>query len=146
MRSLSDFLERFRTVLAPPGSATGRVVPPTDVASRLRAELAPLFATIDEVEREATAVVEAGEAQAETLVIDAERRAAAVVAAAKDGAPEIRSRAGATRIREIDAEIDVTQAAARDEADRIGADSDAAVAVLVARVLACVKSQAGGSR
>ena len=146
MRSLSDFLERFRTVLAPPGSATGRVMPPTDVASRLRAELAPLLATIDEVEREATAVVEAGEAQAETLVIDAERRTAALVATAKDRAPEIRSLASATRIREIDAEIDATQATARDNADRIVAGSDAALAALVARVLACVESRAGGSR
>ena len=146
MRPLSDFLERFRTVLVPPGPSTGRVMPPANVASRLQAELAPLFGVIDEVETEGAALVDAGEAQAGSLIVEAERRAAAAVAAAEDGAPETRSRASATRPREIDGEIDAVRDAARDEADRIGAGSDEAVEALVARVLACVEAQTWGSR
>lgn len=146
MRALNDFLERFRTVLVPPGPSTGRVMPPVDVASRLQAELAPLFGVINEVEMDGAAVVEAGEAQAGSLIVEAEQRAAAAVAAAEDGAPETRSRAGAIRTREIDGEIDAMLTDARDEIDRIWTASDSAVGDLVARVLACVESQTLGSR
>ena len=146
MKPLSEFLEQFRAGLAPPGPSTGRVMPPEDVASRLRHELAPLFDAIDVVEKECTAVAEAGEAQAERLIDEAEHRAAASVATAEDGAPETRSRASASRTREIDDEIDAMLRDARDEIDRIRTASDAAVGDLVARVLACVESQTLGSR
>ena len=146
MKPLGNFLDRFRTVLAPPGPATGRVTPPADVDSRLRGELAPLFAILDEFERDASALVEDAERDARNIVAEAESGAAEAVADAEDGAPEARSRAATTRTRRIALELEAVEETARQEAAQIESIEPAAVTALVSRVLACVGACVGESR
>jgi hypothetical protein len=145
MRPPSDILERFRTLLAPPGPAVGRVAPPDDVGSQLRAELAPILAAVDRIETEAVELSRTSRMRVDAVVADAEQQAAALIAAAEEGASEARSRAASIRTHEIDNDIAAKQAAARVEADRVQEKADAALPALVSRVVACVESYGGGS-
>jgi vacuolar-type H+-ATPase subunit H len=146
MDPLRGFLDRFRTVLAPPGPATGRVMPPADVATRLQAELAPVLAIIDDVEHEAATMVEAAEERARIIAAAAQREASAAMAEAQATVPETRAGAVRSRTDEIDREIEGIRDAARQEAARIGSGQSAVADRLVSRVLNCVATYAGDAR
>ena len=91
---IAELLERFRHP-ATPGAPVAAGGVPEDAAADLQAELRPLLAAVDEVEDEARAVIEAANAEAaavrergahdaEAILDDARRKAAALRTAPPD--------------------------------------------------------------
>lgn len=91
MAGLRDVLQRFRPV-AVPGAPTGGAVP-ADRASEQAAELAPVFALLDETEAEARAIRVRGDAEAAEIRQEAARRAEAILRDARARAAQEREHA-----------------------------------------------------
>lgn len=139
MSQIAELLERFRHPATPgPPVAAGGV--PEDAAADLQAELRPLLAALDEVEDEARAIVDAAGAEAtavrergaydaEAILEEARRRAAALRTAPLD------EDAG-------DGEARAVLVAAGAEADAIRRRSRGRIPDLVDRVIAGVAGAA----
>ncbi|GAB3979425.1 hypothetical protein GCM10029978_074770 [Actinoallomurus acanthiterrae] len=139
MARLRDLLERFRPAGAP--GAAARTGVPADRATELAAELADVFATLEPVQAECTAIREAarrdardarGRAhdQADTLIAEARMRVAAERAAAA-------ARAG----ERVSAEYAAIVTDAEGIAAQIRARADERLPALVARAISVLKGQ-----
>jgi hypothetical protein len=128
-RSLREFLDRFRR---PAGV-------PAQVTDELAAELEPLFAGLDALDREAAAM------RAEAARRDAEHRESAtrevdaILAAGREQAERARARVAEAARRAAEADADAIRSSAAGEADRIRAQGRSRIQPLVARVLRCVE-------
>jgi hypothetical protein len=138
MLSLPELLRRFRRVWLPPGAALARVAPPVDVSARLRAEVAPVFEAVAEIERRAAAIRAAADEEGTALVDSATREAAEAVRKAETEAPAARSAAAERKWHTVEGDIETALTAARTEAARIEDASGRRMAELVERVRACV--------
>ncbi len=142
MPALGEILRRFR-FHGVPGAPTSVAVP-ADRTTELEAELAPVFAALEDAQRAAEDALAASERAAR------EHRSAAVVEAqwlvadARSGVIAARDAAASVRLAEADVECRRVRAEGRDEARRVAHVSaeriDALVDLVVARVLAWAPS------
>jgi len=86
-----QFLGRFRPAAVPGPAAAAGV--PADRRVEAAAELAPVFALLDDVETEIATIAADGAARAQRIRRGAERTAASMVADAESGARQIRAAA-----------------------------------------------------
>lgn len=128
-RSLREFLDRFRR---PAGV-------PAQVTDELAAELEPLFAGLDALDREAAAIrAEAdrrGAEHREAVTRDVDR----VLAAGRERAERARTRVVEDAGRAAEVEAAAIRSSATAEADRIRAQGRSRIPSLVAEVLRCVE-------
>ena len=140
----SSVLDRFRPAGAPGGAAPAGV--PADRSAAVAAELAVVFAQLDDTEREADRVRAAGLAEAERVRQAAAQRSAAVVADAHQRAEAERAAAGADRQRTALEEDQRILAAATAEGQRVRAVSEQRLPEYVDRVVATARGLLDGER
>jgi vacuolar-type H+-ATPase subunit E/Vma4 len=125
------------------------VAPPTDPEAARLSELAPLFVTLDAVQREVDAIVEAGGAEAERIQSQAAADAEAVVARAMERAVAVKTRESQRRLDRSATERDARIAAGEAQAATIRMNADAraaAVANAVVQHLARLAVAGGAAR
>ena len=129
MQRLSVFLDRFRRTAGVPAA----------VGDALEAELEPVFASLEEIEVEASRVREEATADATLRLDEAEAESARIAAGGKELAE--RERAWLTaEVREAsEREARRLLAAARAEAERVRIHGQERVPELMNSVLACVR-------
>ena len=139
MPRVSDLLDRFRPAGAPgPAGAAGV---PADRRVAAEDELAPVFATLADVERECAALRDAALGAARERTERAAREAADLIREARDDAEVIRAETTA-RLRAVGAEeLALLLARAEDEAGAVRARAAQRLPALVERVLAHVRIQ-----
>jgi flagellar biosynthesis/type III secretory pathway protein FliH len=141
---LDEFLRRFREAGVPGAPAAAGA--PADPAATLDAELLPVFALLEDVERAVDAIEIEGRRQAEQRRTKALDDAAAVVAEAHLRASGEQAAAAATRLASSAERCAVLRRQAAREAARIDASLaeriPPLVAELVERVLDCGRSAA----
>lgn len=125
---IGGFLERFRR--------TGGV--PAAVGGEATAELAVVFAALDEIEREVEELRERSQVAAARYVHEAEEEAEMILAEARARAESEREDAFLAGIRAADAEAARVVAAAEDAARRIRKTGEERLPGVVATVLARV--------
>jgi hypothetical protein len=136
---IAELLERFRHP-ATPGAPVAAGGVPDDAAADLLAELRPLLAAVDEVDDEARAVMDAANAEANALRERGAHDAEAILDEARRQAAALRTAppdedAG-------DGEARATLAAAEAEADTVRMRARGRIPGLVARVMADVAGPA----
>jgi vacuolar-type H+-ATPase subunit H len=122
---LAGFLERFRR---------GAGVPST-VGGDASAELAPVFAALDEIDREIAAVRRRAEAAAARRLGEADEEAARIVAAGRKQAEAERDDALAAGLRAADADVDAILREAQAGSAALRRRGEARIPALVAEVL-----------
>ena len=123
------------------------VAPPTDPEAARLSELAPLFVTLDAVQGEVDAIVEAGRVEAERIRSQAAADAEAIVARAVMRAVTVKTRESQRRLDRSATERDARIAEGESQAATIRMSTDAragAVANAVVRQLATL-AVAGGA-
>lgn len=101
-------------------------------------ELAPVFASLEQFEREAQAVQSASSREAESRLEHAREQAARISATWREEAEAERARAAEERRRRSRDEARTVEAEGRAEADRIRREASARMADLIEEILACV--------
>lgn len=129
VRPVRTILDRFRR---------GAGVPAV-VGDELVAELAPVFAAIDEAEAEAERIRAAARRRVELRLAAARERTARLEAEASRRAQVERERTVASRRRDAEAEQRALLQAAADETARIREQSRQRIPALVDGVLACIQ-------
>lgn len=114
--STRDFLQRFRPAGAP-GPAAGAGVP-ADRITELTAELAPVFALLDDVEAEAAQIRREATVRAERRREESAEAAARLLAEASAQAEAVRAEAFAAGRAEAEAASTAALAAAREDAEQ----------------------------
>jgi hypothetical protein len=118
MLDLQELLRRFRPLVVPPGKA-GPATVPVDRTADIMAELAGVFASIDEIEDEADRIEgEAGD-RAREIAASSALEAARLTSVAQQRVPAERAAADAERRRLYEEATRVKLEAAEDEARRI---------------------------
>ena len=135
---LVDLLNRFRRLGAPPGPPARPVGIPASGGEALLAELAPLFAALDAIGDEATAIRADAERRAADLRSGASSEAGSIVAQARAAAADARREAAAERQRAMRGEAERVRVDAEREVARIRAQARAQLSALVAVVVDCV--------
>lgn len=143
MPSVRDFLARFRRSLTPPGPALARMAPPADARASLEAELAPIFAWVDDVESRATARVDVAERRAAEVVKAAHADAEVLLRRTDRGLAALRARSAEERRSQVSDELEQIHAEAVAEAARVREQAQTTIPALVERVMAGVRSGAG---
>lgn len=141
MPRLPDLLERFRRLVAPPGTPAEALGVPAS-GEEVERELRPLFAELDRIEAEAGAIRDRGLEQAARRAAEAAREAVAIVEQARAGAAGERVRAAARHIDEARREAEADAVASSEQAERIRALGRERIPGLVEEVVACVKRAA----
>jgi hypothetical protein len=136
---MASVLRRFRR-LSPPGAAMSGVAPPEDADAARASELAPVFATLDAVQREADALLEAARVEAEAIRAQAASAAETVIAGATEQAVHEKARASRLRLDRFVSEREALLERGRTQAAAIraggGAKAEAATAAVVERLRA----------
>lgn len=135
-RTLGDFLRRFRPVGTPGAAASAGV--PADRVGELAAELAPVFAALEDTRAEAERIRAAGQRQADARRDAAAEEARGVLVEAERQVGAEREAAAAAALAAFDAEREVAMADAEREVRRIRDRAESRRAEMVARVLSCV--------
>jgi hypothetical protein len=139
--SPTDFLRRFRLHVVP--GAPAAVPAPADRAGELEAEVAPIFAALEEAQRHAAAIV----AEAERAAAAARTRAAAdgqrLIAAARADSAAARADAAGTRLADADRARERLLADGRAEADRVARVAAERMPALIDDVVRRVLAQTG---
>ena len=141
--TLRDYLTRFRRLAAPPGGAAPAGVP-VDRVVELSAELAAVFAAIDEIQASVERLEHEAEEQADRSLRDARTAADRIAADARERAGVARAEAAATRRQAREDEIRSILAHGEAEAEQIRRRGDDRTPALVREVVAIVRSE--GSR
>ncbi|MDX3633419.1 MULTISPECIES: hypothetical protein [Streptomyces] len=136
MVGFRDFLTRFRPAAAPGRAAPGGV--PADRSAELAAELGPPLALLEDVQTEAEAIRERAEQDATRTRREAERQAAEIIMAAREGAPAVRARSADGVVREAEEEAAELHTAAGAEAAAVRKRAVTRMPALVDRVSALV--------
>lgn len=134
MPGTRDLLRRFRRIAAPPGQASSATVPVDRPAERF-AELADVFAAMDEIDAEIERVEREGAAEAARILDEGRAATERILAEADERAEVARSEAAATRRRSRQEEIDTMLVVAEGEAREIAEGADAQIRDGVAAVL-----------
>jgi flagellar biosynthesis/type III secretory pathway protein FliH len=136
--SLQEFLRRFRRAWAPPGPALTRVAPPVDVTARLREEIEPLLAAIAEMQERAAAIGAEAERESGEILDAASQQAEGELRNAEKKVASARAEAAKKEQESFDQEIRAALDAARDEVQRIEAQSKERLPQIVTEVMDCV--------
>ncbi len=128
MRPVRSFLDRFRRGAAVPAAA----------GDELAAELAPVFAELEQVEREAGAVRDLAAERAQQRLEAGAVRVARVSAGWRERAEAERARAIAECLGRVEEEARSIVAAGQAEAARVRTHGRARLAPLVSAVFSCV--------
>lgn len=123
MARVRDILLRFRPATAP--GAAGAAGVPVDVVADRRAELAPVFSLLGDVERECAEILAAADRDATEIAERYTRLAAEVRASAATEAEVARSDAAASVQKAADVAAAAGQTAAAAEADEIAGTATA---------------------
>jgi len=118
MPNVRDILRRFRPAAAPGPAATGGV--PADRVAEREAELAPVLALLEDVERECAQLLEAARAAATERRAQGDGQVEAVLAAGRRRADEERAAAAAARRGLADEEAQRVVRDSQDEASTWG--------------------------
>ena len=129
MQRLSVLLDRFRRTAGVPAT----------VGNPLEAELEPVFASLEEIEVEASRLREDARADAARKLDDAEVERARIAGGWRELAEDERRRVTAALRRSSEEEARQVLAAAREEANRIRAHGQERIPELTDVVLACVR-------
>lgn len=139
MATVRDFLERLRPS-GTPGAASLSGVPADRVGERT-AELEPVFARLEDVQAQATAIRQAATQQARGRQAAAAEQAQAIVAAARRSAEAERRDAAARARSRADEETRVRLAAATREATSLAQQAQTREDMLVARVVELAEAE-----
>jgi vacuolar-type H+-ATPase subunit H len=142
MRPFSTLLHRLRRFGAPPGRPADTIAVPASPVEDAETELAVVFATLDDLEREASDRRTQATAQAATIITAAQREAAAVREQADRRAVELADQARDAARRAADEEAAAVLADADHEAARIAATAAQQTPRLVAELIAAVEGMA----
>ena len=112
-----DFLRRFRVHVVP--GAPAAVPAPADRAGELAAEVAPIFAALEEAQRDAAAIISAAERDAAADRASATAQGQRLIAAARAGVAVARADAAGQCLANADRQRERVLADGRAEADRI---------------------------
>jgi len=137
----SEFLRRFRLHVVP-GAPTA-VPAPADRGTELEAEVAPVFAALEETQRRAAAIVQAAEHQAAAARARGAAHGERVVADARAGRAAARASASERRLGDADRERERVLAAGRAEVDRVARRAAERMPAAVEDVVRRVLAQAG---
>jgi vacuolar-type H+-ATPase subunit H len=118
MTPLAELLDRLRRRRQPPGRAAVTVGVPA-AEPDIGAELAPLFDQLDEIEREAAAIVEAGQSEATSIERDAQREAQQILRGAAREADLVAERMRQEQREATEREARAILTGAREEAARL---------------------------
>src|ERR1017187_7887625 len=140
---MASVLRRFRR-LSPPGAAMSGVAPPEDADAARASELAPVFATLDGVQREADALLEAARVEAEAIRTQAASAAEAVIARATEQAVHEKARASQQRFDRFVSEREALLDRGRTQAAAIRAGGVATAEMAAAAVVECLHALAVG--
>ncbi|HET8680705.1 MAG TPA: hypothetical protein VFM54_02345 [Micromonosporaceae bacterium] len=143
MSRVRELLERFRPAGAP-GAASGAGVP-ADRRAGVEAELEPVFAALDEAQRECARIREDAAVRAAARRVEVAERARAIVARARAGTPAERAAAAAETRRRGQHEIASIISHAEDDAEVVRRSAQRRQADLVARVVDTVRAQLAGA-
>jgi hypothetical protein len=139
MPRVSEFLDRFRPAGAP-GAASGAGVP-SDRRAGMEAELEPVFAALDEVQRECARLRETAAERAGRRREEAAGQARVIVARARAGAQAARAEAAADARRQAADEIAAIAVSAERAADAVRRSARQRRPELVARVVEMVRAE-----
>ncbi len=140
--ALSDILQRFRRIWAPPGGPSGAAGIPSDQRLELTEELTGLFAALDEVEKESAAILAAAQREADQIRAEAESQAARLRKSALARAPRERLLV-AQEQRQVAEKLSASRMEeALQEAERIRRRAAEREPRLVAEVVRCITSGA----
>lgn len=128
-RPLSALLDRFRRGVAVPAA----------VADDLSAELAPVFASLEQLELEAQEIRRLSIERAEDRVEEARERAGEIYASWREEAKAASDAAAEKMRRRTREEVLAIEAEARLEADRIRTAASARIPGVVAEIVDCVE-------
>jgi vacuolar-type H+-ATPase subunit H len=119
------------------------MAPPADARASLEAELAPIFAWVDDVESRATARVDVAERRAAEVVRAAHADAEELLRRTDRGLAALRARSAEERRRQVSDELEQIHAEAVAEAARVREQAQTTIPALVERVMPGVRSGAG---
>jgi cell division septum initiation protein DivIVA len=135
-----DFLDRFRPA-GTPGAASSVGVP-ADRRADAEQELAPVFAALEDVERECAELRVRAERDAQRQIAQAQRMAGALVARARAGSAAERAAAAADARGRAAAETDRILAQARQTAGDARAQAQRRLPELVDRAVELARARA----
>jgi vacuolar-type H+-ATPase subunit H len=118
MTPLAELLDRLRRRRQPPGRAAVTVGVPT-AEPDTGAELAPLFGQLEEIEREAAAIVEAGRSDARSIEHEAQREAHEILRRAAREADILAEGIRRERLAGSEREARAIRRAAEEQAQRL---------------------------
>src|SRR5512133_846364 len=139
MPRVRELLNRFRPAGAP-GAASGAGVP-VDRRAGVEAELEPVFAALEETQRECARLREAALAAASGSGTEAAGRAASIVERARLDATALRAEAAAEARQHAAKEIAEVDAAAAEQVDEVRRAAQHRRPELVAAVVAAVRAE-----
>ncbi|MHB8488605.1 MAG: hypothetical protein ACYDCS_02985 [Candidatus Dormibacteria bacterium] len=140
---MASVLRRFRR-LSPPGAAMSGIAPPADAEAARADELAPVLETLDAIQREADALLDAARAEAEEIHARAASGAQATIAGGAERAVSEKARASQQRLDRFTAARDHLLARARDRAAAVREEGDALAEAVAAAVVERLQSLALG--
>ncbi|HET8660859.1 MAG TPA: hypothetical protein VFM55_17885 [Micromonosporaceae bacterium] len=143
MSRVRELLERFRPAGAP-GAASGAGAP-ADRRAGVEAELEPVFAALDEAQRECARIREDAAVRAAARRAEAADRARAVVARARADSQAERAAAAAETRRRGQHEIASIISHAEESAEAVRRSAQRRQADLVDRVVDMVRAQLAGA-
>jgi cell division septum initiation protein DivIVA len=136
----SEFLRRFRFHVVP--GAPAAVPAPADRAGELEAEVAPIFAALEEAQRDARAIVADAERDAAAGRARAVEHGQRLIADARAGCAAARAAAAELLLADADRERDRLLADGRAEANRIARVAAERMPALIDDVVRRVLAQA----
>lgn len=146
MPPLGEILRRFRFHGVPGAPRSGAL--PAEAATRIEAELAPVFSALEEAQRQSTDIVAAAEADAARRRAEAGERSRRIVGDAQAAAGPARAAAVDARLARAAEEREQLRADGRAEAERIERVSaertPALVEAVVRQVLLLASVATGG--
>jgi Skp family chaperone for outer membrane proteins len=132
VQSVASILDRFRRAAGVPAAAVD------DIA----AEVAPVFAALEQVEAEAQTILASAVEQARHIRADAEARAATLHAACDERARAEYARAESESEHASHTRLEAVEVEARQEAELLRREGRLRMAELVEEVVACVRGAA----
>jgi vacuolar-type H+-ATPase subunit H len=136
MPSVSDFLRRFRPVVAPGRPARAGV--PADRVAERTAELAPIFEGLQDREHAAQRLVADARADADERRAAAETERVRLLAQAREDAHAARAHAAAAVVPAVEEDRRSSQADAEQRAAELGREAAGELPGLVDRIVASV--------
>lgn len=141
MAELDRYLRRFRRMVSPPGRP-GPAAVPADRAAELASELAPLFASIDDIDAEAGRILRDADEEIERIEDESRGHAQEILSRAREQSAVARAEAIAKQRDEAEKEIHRAHEEAAREADRIRRVGRDRIPDLVDEVIARIREAA----